>query len=281
MSFFETYHPCDELQDIVEVYWRSKCNLEQPLVQEMYTPTLQALTFNLSGRYENIVLEAGSMRMDKPCYLIGQPLSKRVSLSNPYGIDILGVKFTSLGLYLLTGIDMKHISDKIIDANDIWNYEITLLYEEILSKRRIHEQIAAIEYFLKRKKNQQSANERIVLFNHTLQQMENKNIFSVTQLRESNFISKKTFERYFLNFIGVTPKQYANICRFNNVRTYLDTLSNEVDWHDIVVNFGYYDQSHFIREFKRYAGKTPSEYFSLIPRQVAPESEVSLQQIFG
>ena len=281
MNFFNTYHPCEELQDVVEIYWHSKCDLEQPLVQEMYTPTLQALTFNLSGRHEDILLETEAMRMDKHCYLIGQPLSKRLSLSNPYGIDILGVKFTSLGLHLLTGIDMKHISDKIIDASDIWNYEITLLYEEVLSKRSTLEQIAAIEYFLKKKRRQQSANERIPLLNHTLHQMENNNIFSVTQLRESNFITKKTFERYFLSFVGVTPKQYANICRFNNVRTYLDLLQTEVDWHNIVVNFGYYDQSHLIREFKRYAGKTPSEYVSLIPRTTTLEAEVSLQQLFA
>src|SRR5690606_33264316 len=150
-----------------------------------------------------------------------------------------------------------------------------------LSKGNTLEQIAAIEYFLKKKKRQQSANERISLLNHTLRQMENNNIFSVTQLRENNFITKKTFERYFLNFIGVTPKQYANICRFNNVRTYLDSLQTEVDWHNIVVNFGYYDQSHLIREFKRYAGKTPSEYISIASRITAPEPEVGLQQIYA
>lgn len=281
MDFFKTYRPCEELQDVVELYWRSKCDLEQSIVQEMYTPTMQALTFNLSGRYEDILLETGSMRMDKHCYLIGQPLSKRVSLSNPYGIDILGVKFTPLGLCLLTGIHMKHISDKIIDASDIWNYEITLLYEEILNKASTCERVAAIETFLKRKKKQQSVNGRISLINHTIHQMEHNNLFSVPQLRESNFVTKKTLERYFLNFIGVTPKQYANICRFNNVRSYLDTLPTEPDWHGVVVKFGYYDQSHLIREFKRYAGKTPTEYLSPIPRVTAIESEVSLQQLFG
>lgn len=271
MDFLETYRPCNELQDVVELYWRSSCDLEQALVQEMYTPTLQALTFNLGGKYEDILLEEEWMRMDKYCYIIGQPLSKRVSLSNPKGIDILGVKFTPLGLYLLTGIDMRHISDKIIDASDIWNYEITLLYEEILSKETTQEQIAAIEHFLLRKRKQHSRCEKIYVIHNTLDLMENKRIFSVSQLREDNFVTKKTFERYFLNHIGVTPKQYANICRFNNVRAYLDNLLSEPDWQDVIVSFGYYDQSHLIREFKRYAGKTPKEYFSLIPPTLLPK----------
>ncbi len=280
MDFFNTYQPCKELEDIVELYWHSKCYLEQSLIQEMYTPTFQALTFNLSGQYEDIVSEEISLRMDKNCYLIGQPLSKRVSISNSYGINILGIKFTSLGLHRLTGIDMRHISDKIIDANDIWNYEIDLLYEEILDRQNIIERIKAIENFLKRKKAQQSFKEKIDLVNHSICQIETGKIYDISKLRENVFTTKKTFERYFLNHIGVSPKQYANICRFNNVRSHLDGLMEEPDWHDIIVSFGYYDQSHLIREFKRYAGRTPAEYFS---RLVAPdlETEVNLNQVFA
>lgn len=281
MSFYNTYFPCEALQDIVEFYWHSKCDLNESLVQEMYTPTFQALSFNLSGWHEDIVSETTDLCMDKASYIIGQPLSKRVSVSNPNGINILGVKFTSLGLYLLTGIDMKHISDKIIDAAEIWNAEISLLHEEMLSKKTTYKQIAAIEHFLIGKRKQHCKDERIALLNHTLHQMEHNNIFSVTHLRENNFISKKTFERYFQNYIGVSPKQYANICRFNNVRTYLDGLGTEADWNGIAFDFGYYDQSHLIREFKRYAGKTPSEYFYLPTNNLFSESENALQQTFG
>lgn len=111
MRFFHTYHPCEALKVVVEFYWHSKYDSVQPVVQEINTPLFQALTFNLSGKYEDLVFEEGCLHMDKPCYLIGQPLSKRMSLSNPKGIDILGVKFTTLGMYLLTGINMQHIAN--------------------------------------------------------------------------------------------------------------------------------------------------------------------------
>ncbi|MGV3685763.1 MAG: helix-turn-helix domain-containing protein [Daejeonella sp.] len=281
MNFFNTYRPCNELGDIVELYWHSKCYLEQPLVQEMYTPTLQAMTFNLGGQSEDILSEEMSLRMDKDCYLIGQPLSKRVSVSSSFGIDILGVKFTTLGLYRLTGIDMKHISDKIISANDVWNYEIDLLHEEILDRQNIFERIKAIENFLRKKKAQQRFDEKTYLLHHSIQKMESDKIYDIHKLRQGVFTTKKTYERYFLNYIGVTPKQYANICRFNNVFKYLKTVSELPDWHDIVVKFGYYDQSHFIREFKRYSGKTPSEFYLQQSPVIAPEPIVALQQIFG
>lgn len=279
MTLFNTYRPCKELEGIVELYWHSKCYLDQSLIQEMYTPTFQAMTFNLSGQPEDIVSEEMSLRMDKNCYLIGQPLSKRVSISSSYGIDILGVKFTALGLYSLTSIDMSHIANKIIDANDVWNYEIDLLHEEILDRKNVFECINAIENFLRKKKAQQRFNEKAYLLHHSIFQMEADKIYDISKLRESVFTTKKTYERYFLNFMGVTPKQYANICRFNNVLKYLETVSELPDWHDIVVKFGYYDQSHFIREFKRYSGKTPSEIHVELSSVITPEPSVALQQI--
>ena len=281
MNFYNTYAPCEALQDIVEFYWYSKCELEQSLIQEMFTPTFQALSFNLSGWEEEIVSDSGQIRMDKPCYIIGQPLSKRVSLSNPKGIHILGVKFTALGLYQLTGIDMKHISDKIIDAQEIWNRDIALLYEEILSKETQLEQLAALEHFLMKKRNRQPKNDRIEALNDSLYQIEHHKIFSIAHIRDNNFISKKTFERYFQNYIGVSPKQYANICRFNKLRSYLDHLNTEADWNDISFDFGYYDQSHLIREFKRYAGKTPADYISHHLQKSFSESEFELQSVLS
>lgn len=285
MNLFNTYQPCKELEDVVEHYWHSKCYLEQSLVQEMNTPTFQALTFNLSGQYEYIESREVSMRMDKMCYLIGQPLSKRVSISNPLGIDILGVKFKHLGIHLLTGIDMRHISDKIIDANNVWHHEIDLLYEEILDKKNIYERINTLEHFLKRKKAQQRFKEKIskdktYIVKHSIHQMEANKTYDISKLREGVFTSKKTFERYFLNHIGVSPKQYATICRFNHVCSHLNELIEEPDWHDVIVSFGYYDQSHLIREFKRFAGKTPTEYFSLLTLSET-EPENNLKKIFA
>src|SRR5690606_36229445 len=111
--------------------------------------------------------------------------------------------------------------------------------------------------------------------------MEADKIYDISKLRQGVFTTKKTYERYFLNYMGVTPKQYANICRFNHVFKYLGTVSEQPDWHDIVAKFGYYDQSHLNREFKRYSGKTPSEFYLLQNLAISSEPTVALQQIFG
>lgn len=279
MSLFKTYGPSEALKDMVALYWRSKSEFSDSLIQEMNTPTMQALTFNMRGWHEEILFERQSQVLDKNCYVIGQPLSKRISISNPLGIDILGVKFTPLGLYLLTGIDMQHISDRIIEASDLWGDEISLLYEQLAGNKNIEDQIVLIETFLIKKRKIQQWDVRLQKLNQALNLLDQDRVFSVSRLRDECYVTKKTFERYFLNFLGVSPKQYSNIHRFNEVLDCLNTSCQDPHWHEMIVRFGYYDQSHFIREFRRFANMTPGEYFANVVNNQSMRSESSLLQI--
>lgn len=72
--------------------------------------------------------------------------------------------------------------------------------------------------------------------------------------------SRKTLERAFSNYLGLKPKFYAEIIRFNNAKKLIDQ-SSDIDITDISYRMGYYDNSHFAAEFKRFSGQSPTEYF--------------------
>ncbi|PWL24467.1 MAG: hypothetical protein DCO96_13380 [Fluviicola sp. XM-24bin1] len=59
--------------------------------------------------------------------------------------------------------------------------------------------------------------------------------------------------------LGIGPKSFTKINRFKEVLACISTHP-EYDWQDLLYRFGYYDQAHFIKDFKRYTGKTPSEF---------------------
>jgi len=63
--------------------------------------------------------------------------------------------------------------------------------------------------------------------------------------------------------IGVTPKSYIQMARFKIILTQLDQ-HNDADWMQLVNDFGFHDQAHFIKTFKQFSGITPSSYLSLI-----------------
>ncbi|WP_162276939.1 helix-turn-helix domain-containing protein [Mucilaginibacter pedocola] len=71
-------------------------------------------------------------------------------------------------------------------------------------------------------------------------------------------ISKSTLERHFLEVVGITPKMYSRIVRFNKVYNILQHGQYNT-WQEVIYNFNFYDQAHFIKDFKKFFNRTPSE----------------------
>lgn len=93
------------------------------------------------------------------------------------------------------------------------------------------------------------------LFNSVNLILEKKGIFNPDKIMDLG-ISPRHLRRVFHNYVGCSPKAFSNIVRFQNIlriRPSLDTLKQSTSFYDL----GYYDQSHFIKEFKNFYGMTP------------------------
>ncbi len=73
------------------------------------------------------------------------------------------------------------------------------------------------------------------------------------------YMSERTFERKFKAQVGLNPKQFAKIIQFSSSMRHI-TEEDYLNLTSVGLESGFADQSHFIRAFKRYAGKTPSEF---------------------
>lgn len=80
---------------------------------------------------------------------------------------------------------------------------------------------------------------------------------TVSDLADHNAVSKRKLERDFLSTTGVSPKQMLSLIRYQLL--WQDAVRNDFDVLDSVEKFGYYDQSHLLREFKKYHGLSLSE----------------------
>ena len=259
MVYFKTFQPTPEISDIVDFYWRSIIPLTERLTQEVPTPLMQGMTFNLTAMAEDMIFPGRSLHMTKYCYFFGQPVAPRLSVSNSRGIDILGVKFKATGIHRLTGLSMRHLADDIVEADSIWGNEVELLCEQMYESSGTGEMIWMLERFLTKKLRQRERKDRNLALEKALELMGDPRYHSLKEIQEQTYISKKTLERYFLEQVGLSPKRYARICRFNIVKNLFDQ-DPSLDWQEIVFSAGYYDQSHFIKEFKEFSGKTPREY---------------------
>ncbi len=80
---------------------------------------------------------------------------------------------------------------------------------------------------------------------------------TVTELSSIACLSRKQYERLFAALVGMNPKEYAQIVRFQKA---LKLMQDSADWvgqAEIAYSCGYADQSHFVREFRRFGGHTP------------------------
>lgn len=95
-----------------------------------------------------------------------------------------------------------------------------------------------------------------------LKLVENMDIYSsINDVKDSLDISARQIERRFHDLFGLTPKTLLRILRFQSVLSHKNVYPNS-SWADICVNHGYYDQSHLCRDFNKFTGMAPEEYFS-------------------
>ncbi len=89
-----------------------------------------------------------------------------------------------------------------------------------------------------------------------------KGQISVRELSQYCNSSERTFRRRFLEATGISPKKYVQITRLHQIHKLANSNCKKNKWLDIVYKCGYYDQMHFIKEFKKFCGDTPDTFFS-------------------
>jgi len=85
---------------------------------------------------------------------------------------------------------------------------------------------------------------------------------TVNELANDLNRTSRTIHRIFMDNIGIGPKDYMKIIRFNHACKLISTYS-ETDWFDIICSCGYHDQMHFIHEFKSVMKCTPKRFLKM------------------
>jgi AraC-like DNA-binding protein len=177
-------------------------------------------------------------------------------------------KFRNIGIYFqpnalksIFGIDADELTNQHIDIKDLIKTNIT---DQLIDITTAEQRIELLSSFLIQQAERQKTENQKVNF-ATAQLQKGVNLQAIC--KELN-LSERSLERYFKQHIGVSPKLYARINRFQsameNIRqTQFDKLTNIAYQND------YFDQSHFIREFKEFAGTSPKHYIRKANEQVA------------
>jgi AraC-like DNA-binding protein len=181
----------------------------------------------------------------------------------PSGRDsrMLIVAFRKGKAYPFYPLPMSEITDVVVSADLIFGADVLDLREQMLAAPSIRHMFSLVEAFLlKRAKGMLSADTSTECVDNVLTSMVHKSDrLSLQQLSDQIGYSQKHFIQLFKKQVGVPPGQYLKIMRFQKTIREIE-MAGSIHWSEIALRNGYYDQAHFIHEFKTYSGFTPGEY---------------------
>ncbi|MEJ0056008.1 MAG: AraC family transcriptional regulator [Bacteroidota bacterium] len=252
--------PSTQLQSIVQQYFLTEGRLPEGMVfKHLIIPSLaETMYFNLSDQPQSFFMWDGREVVVKDCMITGQFLqSFETSLRGD--VKLLGVYLSSPAVAQLFGIDLRQHLNNAFALEEVIGPQARALVKDLRNATSMDEVIHQVESFLLKLSSESKATDVGVLQNSLSLIKASQGKITVKELAAANHISERTLQKTFMNQMGLTPKEYIKKFRFTEV---INSMSaSTFSWKYVVETLGYFDQSHFLNDFKSIVGKTPSEYY--------------------
>ncbi|MEJ7683361.1 MAG: helix-turn-helix domain-containing protein [Segetibacter sp.] len=184
---------------------------------------------------------------------------------------VLKVIFYPGALFHFVQLSLTEITDWNIDAEAVFSKEIRLLNERLNSTDNLQTMVTLVEDFLfKRIQKSKIAYNPIDPVAKLLLCHPDK--FSLNYLAKQSCLSARQFQRKFSERVGVSPKLFARISRFDKAFR-LKFYNPSLDWLRIAVELGYHDYQHLTKEF--------TEFADVLPNSLIQEESRSPECYFG
>jgi AraC-like DNA-binding protein len=187
-------------------------------------------------------------------FIYGQTI-KRTEILLVGNFKTIGICFFPNALKSILGINANELTDDCLDLNLL----CTRLPEQLANTPLMVDQIEILSSYFFAQINKTGAEVDKITHYAFTRIMEAKGCLSLKELQTDLKLSERSFERKFNQYVGISPKLFSKVCRF---QASLEQLKRN-DYSklsDIAFDNGYADQSHFIRNFKEFAGFSPYQF---------------------
>jgi AraC-like DNA-binding protein len=241
---------------IIDGYWVYKCASQANIQSKIFPQGFSSIIFYFTGRKES----ASSLGAGSPYILVSGEQTAPGPVYYHKNDFFIVARLKSFYLHPLLKIDMESLTDKMLSLEDV-NKK---LYQRLMpcsSPVSLAEKLRLIdrELYLLFNNNQPRGSgmtEAISLA------FSSKGTCSIEELLEAGGLSARSLERNFLKTVGIPPKAFNRVIRFNNIIHRLKS-GYGCPLVETALDFGYYDQAHFYNDFKKLSGYTPSHFLSL------------------
>lgn len=236
------YLPAEDLSFFVENYWVVRWDLrgQEPYVQEV-----------LPYPCVHLVFEEGRSR------IYGVETGRFTRLLEDKG-RVFGIKFRPGGFHPFVKRPITCFTSTSVEFREVFGSDVWEVEKEILKHENEVQMKEVVEKFLRERLPERDENVKEV--NRVVDYIvEHREATRVEDVVRALGLNKRRMQRLFSHYVGVSPKWVIGRYRLHEAAERV-AERHDMDWTKLALDLGYFDQAHFIKDFKAMVGRTPREY---------------------
>ena len=214
----------------------------------------QILDIHLAEPYQ-VRIDGGPAKTSPETAVVGPQTYRRAHVHLSGRIHVFNILFQPTGLNRLVGINMTSLVNQDPAASDVLGNAAAVLDDAVRAAPDFHVRVAAVERWVGMMLDKCGPDGTIGLASRRMIALRGR--ARIEDLVAKSGLSTSQFQRRFATEVGMTPKLFARTIRFDRALVARRDAPSR-PWTDIIHELGYFDQAHFIRECRAFAGLPPS-----------------------
>ena len=256
---YEVHIPVAELQAFIKCFWTLEDDGSTPSERQRVLPDgCMELIFHYGDHYRQY-FEDGTSIIQPRCFVFGQ-INSYIEIE-PTGVTgIIAARFLPEGLVPFIETPVSALENKAVVLSVLFGDEGKKLEENVIATEDNSLRKKLIEEFLMRRlATPQSID--IITKGCVEAIFQSQGQMGVVELADKMNINRRNMERRFTSAVGLSPKQLSRVARLQATVKMLDEKQYN-SLTSLAYENGYYDQAHFIKDFKEFTGLSPKSFFS-------------------
>lgn len=248
--------PSARLERFVKCFWSLDSDGGDPGGPEPVVPDGSVeIIFNMADRFERLHIDGRSET--QPANIVAGQMRRHVMVGPSGKVNLFGVRFLPAGAFAFFDFSMRELTDRIEDLDAIWGSRADVIADRLYAAGDFRERVAVMEDGLARRMLPTA------IYASTVSAAvdaitKQDGMLPVAALAREFGASERSLERQFSEKLGLSPKTFSRIVRFQKVFKMLKSASSSRV--EAAIANGYFDQSHMINDFRQFAGLSPAAF---------------------
>ena len=254
---YQEYGPPIELSSWIKLFWVFESRSNDPAPETIVADGFPELIIHFRSPIAEVD-RAGQFLKQPVAVACGQ-LTRPLVLRGSLDAGMFGIRFKPGGMAPFLSTPMQSLTDARVPAENLF-VDIDRLIEEIVGSSDDTQRTAACQRFLMRSIDLDRENFCVRRALEAI--MGTRGQITVESLATLMGRSRRSLELAFQKEVGTSPKMYCRITRFRHIVDAVTKNGPSVDWVQTALDSGFFDQSHLIRDFRRFAGASPTSFLA-------------------